>query len=110
MILKPSPFTPLSALLLAEIYTKAGAPPGLFNVVQGGAATGQFLCQHRDVAKISFTGSVPTGMKVQTTPVLFNTNGEVWQSSSCPLFILQILSLCWEWARKFYVSGERGHV
>lgn len=64
VIFKPSPFTPLSALLLAEIYTKAGAPPGLFNVVQGGAATGQFLCQHRDVAKISFTGSVPTGMKI----------------------------------------------
>lgn len=65
MIFKPSPFTPVSALLLAEIYTKAGAPNGLFNVVQGGAATGQFLCQHRDVAKISFTGSVPTGMKVR---------------------------------------------
>ncbi|CAO2637609.1 4-trimethylaminobutyraldehyde dehydrogenase [Lemmus lemmus] len=64
MIFKPSPFTPMSALLLAEIYTKAGAPPGLFNVVQGGAATGQFLCQHRDVAKVSFTGSVPTGMKI----------------------------------------------
>lgn len=39
-------------------------PKGLFNVVQGGAATGQFLCQHPDVAKISFTGSVPTGMKI----------------------------------------------
>ncbi|KAM7336228.1 hypothetical protein ACRRTK_004721 [Alexandromys fortis] len=64
MIFKPSPFTPVSALLLAEIYTKAGAPPGLFNVVQGGAATGQFLCQHRNVAKVSFTGSVPTGMKI----------------------------------------------
>lgn len=64
MIFKPSPFTPVSALLLAEIYTKAGAPPGLFNVVQGGAATGQFLCHHREVAKISFTGSVPTGVKI----------------------------------------------
>ncbi|MEJ1270305.1 aldehyde dehydrogenase 9 subfamily A1 [Cricetulus griseus] len=64
MIFKPSPFTPVSALLLAEIYTKAGMPHGLFNVVQGGAATGQFLCQHPDVAKVSFTGSVPTGMKI----------------------------------------------
>uniref|UniRef100_A0A8C6W8L3 Aldehyde dehydrogenase domain-containing protein n=1 Tax=Nannospalax galili TaxID=1026970 RepID=A0A8C6W8L3_NANGA len=64
MIFKPSPFTPVSALLLAEIYTQAGMPPGLFNVVQGGAATGQFLCQHQDVAKVSFTGSVPTGMKI----------------------------------------------
>lgn len=65
MVFKPSPFTPVSALLLAEIYTEAGAPPGLFNVVQGGGATGQLLCQHRDVAKVSFTGSVPTGTKVR---------------------------------------------
>ncbi|XP_072504862.1 4-trimethylaminobutyraldehyde dehydrogenase [Notamacropus eugenii] len=64
MIFKPSQFTPVSVLLLAEIYTEAGVPPGLFNVVQGGAATGQFLCQHRDVAKVSFTGSVPTGKKI----------------------------------------------
>ncbi|KAM5236789.1 4-trimethylaminobutyraldehyde dehydrogenase isoform 2-T2 [Ctenodactylus gundi] len=64
MVFKPSPFTPISALLLAEIYTEAGVPSGLFNVVQGGAATGQFLCQHPDVAKVSFTGSVPTGMKI----------------------------------------------
>lgn len=64
MVFKPSPFTPVSALLLAEIYAEAGVPPGLFNVVQGGAATGQFLCQHPDVAKVSFTGSVPTGVKI----------------------------------------------
>lgn len=66
MVFKPSPFTPVSTLLLAEIYTEAGVPPGLFNVVQGGAATGQFLCRHGDVAKVSFTGSVPTGMKVRS--------------------------------------------
>ncbi|XP_044295342.1 4-trimethylaminobutyraldehyde dehydrogenase [Varanus komodoensis] len=64
MVYKPSPFTPLSVLMLAEIYTEAGVPRGLFNVVQGGAATGQFLCQHPDVAKVSFTGSVPTGVKI----------------------------------------------
>ncbi|KAF4799819.1 4-trimethylaminobutyraldehyde dehydrogenase [Turdus rufiventris] len=64
MVFKPSPFTPISAVKLAEIFTEAGVPKGLFNVVQGGAATGQFLCHHPDVAKISFTGSVPTGMKI----------------------------------------------
>uniref|UniRef100_U3JZU5 Aldehyde dehydrogenase 9 family member A1 n=1 Tax=Ficedula albicollis TaxID=59894 RepID=U3JZU5_FICAL len=64
MVFKPSPFTPISAVRLAEIFTEAGVPKGLFNVVQGGAATGQFLCHHPDVAKISFTGSVPTGMKI----------------------------------------------
>uniref|UniRef100_A0A8D2PZE5 Aldehyde dehydrogenase 9 family member A1 n=1 Tax=Zosterops lateralis melanops TaxID=1220523 RepID=A0A8D2PZE5_ZOSLA len=64
MVFKPSPFTPISVVRLAEIFTEAGVPKGLFNVVQGGAATGQLLCQHPDVAKISFTGSVPTGMKI----------------------------------------------
>lgn len=65
MVFKPSPFTPLSVVKLAEIFTEAGVPKGLFNVVQGGAATGQLLCHHPDVAKISFTGSVPTGSKVK---------------------------------------------
>ena len=74
MIFKPSPFTPVSVLLLAEIYTEAGVPPGLFNVVQGGAATGQFLCLHRDVAKVSFTGSVPTGSKVRIKPASVHTH------------------------------------
>ncbi|KAM9186768.1 4-trimethylaminobutyraldehyde dehydrogenase isoform 3-T3 [Mergus octosetaceus] len=64
MVFKPSPFTPISVVRLAEIFTQAGVPKGLFNVVQGGVATGQFLCQHPDVAKISFTGSVPTGVKI----------------------------------------------
>uniref|UniRef100_A0ACB8F2N2 4-trimethylaminobutyraldehyde dehydrogenase n=1 Tax=Sphaerodactylus townsendi TaxID=933632 RepID=A0ACB8F2N2_9SAUR len=64
MVFKPSPFTPISAVLLAEIYDEAGLPKGLFNVVQGGAATGQFLCHHPKVAKVSFTGSVPTGIKI----------------------------------------------
>ncbi|XP_043941337.1 4-trimethylaminobutyraldehyde dehydrogenase-like [Protopterus annectens] len=64
MVFKPSPFTPVSAVLLAEIFTQAGAPKGLFNVVQGGATTGEFLCKNPDIAKISFTGSVPTGIKV----------------------------------------------
>ncbi|XP_015276511.1 PREDICTED: 4-trimethylaminobutyraldehyde dehydrogenase [Gekko japonicus] len=64
MIFKPSPFTPISVVLLAEIYSEAGVPKGLFNVTQGGAATGQFLCHHPNVAKVSFTGSVPTGIKI----------------------------------------------
>lgn len=82
MVFKPSPFTPLSVLLLAEIYTAAGVPPGLFNVVQGGAATGQFLCLHRDVAKVSFTGSVPTGSKVNMKPVSVHTNGSAGPTQS----------------------------
>lgn len=55
---------PVTAVILAEIYKEAGVPDGLFCVVQGGAETGSLLCHHPKVAKVSFTGSVPTGKKV----------------------------------------------
>ncbi len=63
-VFKPSENTPLSALALAEIYMEAGLPAGLFNVVQGMRDTGTALVAHPDVAKISLTGSVPTGRSV----------------------------------------------
>lgn len=66
MVFKPSPMTPVTAVILAEIYKEAGVPDGLFNVVQGAAETGSLLCHHPMVAKVSFTGSVPTGKKVTT--------------------------------------------
>ncbi len=61
MVFKPAEQTPLSALKLAEIYSEAGLPPGVFNVVQGAAATGSALIGHPHVAKVSLTGSVETG-------------------------------------------------
>lgn len=64
MVFKPSENTPLSSLLLAEVYTEAGLPDGLFNVVQGFGDVGGALVTHPVVAKISLTGSVPTGRKV----------------------------------------------
>ncbi len=64
MVFKPSETTPLSALKVAEILTEAGAPPGLFNVVQGAGAVGAALVTDPRVAKVSLTGSVPTGRKV----------------------------------------------
>jgi betaine-aldehyde dehydrogenase len=66
MIFKPSEITPLSALKLAEIYTEAGVPPGVFNVVQGGGSVGAMLAQHPAIAKVSFTGGVETGKKVMS--------------------------------------------
>lgn len=64
MIFKPSRVTPLGALQLAAIYVEAGLPPGLFNVVQGTRhAVGHLITDPR-VAKVSLTGSVPTGRKV----------------------------------------------
>lgn len=72
MVFKPSEVTPLSALALAEIYSEAGLPDGVFNVVQGAAETGQALSQHPDIAKISFTGEVNTGKRVMADAALAN--------------------------------------
>ncbi len=72
MIYKPSELTPLTALKLAEIYTEAGVPPGVFNVVQGAAETGQLLSRHPGIAKISFTGEVGTGKRVMADAALSN--------------------------------------
>ena len=64
MVFKPSENTPLCALKVAEILVEAGAPPGLYNVVQGAGAVGAALVGDARVAKVSLTGSVPTGRKV----------------------------------------------
>ncbi len=64
MVFKPSEVTPLSALALAEILQEAGLPDGLFNVVQGMGEVGAQLVTDPRVAKVSLTGSVPTGRKV----------------------------------------------
>lgn len=63
-IFKPSENTPLSALALAEIYKEAGLPDGLFNVVQGYGEVGAALVNHQLTAKVSLTGSVPTGKRI----------------------------------------------
>lgn len=68
MIFKPSEVTPLSVLKLAEIYSEAGLPPGVFNVLQGaGRQVGQWLTEHPRIEKISFTGGVETGKKVMAS-------------------------------------------
>lgn len=63
MVLKPSPFTPLTTLKLGEL-SRATLPPGVLNVVAGGNDVGAWLTSHPDVDKITFTGSLPTGRKV----------------------------------------------
>jgi gamma-glutamyl-gamma-aminobutyraldehyde dehydrogenase len=62
VVLKPAEQSPLSALRLAELFVRAGGPPGVFNVVNGtGEIAGKALALHNDVAKISFTGSTEVG-------------------------------------------------
>lgn len=64
MIFKPSELTPATALELAKAFMEAGAPVGLFNVVQGDGRVGKRLVDHPGIAKISLTGSVATGKKI----------------------------------------------
>ncbi|MDG0801173.1 betaine-aldehyde dehydrogenase [Pectobacterium polaris] len=65
MIFKPSEVTSLTALKLAEIYTEAGLPAGVFNVLTGtGKSVGQALTTHPGIAKVSFTGGSASGKTV----------------------------------------------
>jgi len=65
VVLKPAELTPLSALRLAELALEAGIPEGVLNVLVGkGSVVGQWLVEHADVAKISFTGSTEVGRGV----------------------------------------------
>ncbi len=62
VVLKPAEQSPLSALLMAELFVEAGGPPGVFNVVNGlGETVGAALALHNDVNKIAFTGSTEVG-------------------------------------------------
>lgn len=64
-ILKPSEFTPLNAMLYAEMVHDAGFPAGVFNLVNGdGVETGSALSRHPDVDMISFTGSTRAGKAI----------------------------------------------
>ncbi len=61
VVIKPAPYTPLSALLFAEIIAEAGLPPGVVNIVTGGDEAGAALVAHGDLDKVAFTGSTAVG-------------------------------------------------
>jgi acyl-CoA reductase-like NAD-dependent aldehyde dehydrogenase len=80
VVIKPSPFTPLSTLRMIELINEV-LPPGLVNIISGGDELGAELTNHPDVDKIVFTGSVATGKKVMSsaakkvTPVTLELGG-----------------------------------
>jgi 5-carboxymethyl-2-hydroxymuconic-semialdehyde dehydrogenase len=83
VVAKPPEWAPLTASMLADITREAGLPDGVFNVVQGlGTEAGAPLVAHPDVARVCFTGSVPTGRLVaasagaQLTPVSLELGGK----------------------------------
>ncbi|MDK8264311.1 aldehyde dehydrogenase family protein [Pseudomonas oryzihabitans] len=65
VVIKPSELTPFSILRLAELAVLAGLPAGILSVVQGdGRTTGDALCRHPRIGKVTFTGSTGTGTAI----------------------------------------------
>ena len=61
-VVKPSEYTPLTTLKLAQIFTEAGLPPGVFNIVLGlGQSAGKMLAEHPDINKLVLTGGTEAG-------------------------------------------------
>lgn len=65
IVLKPAEYTPLTALLFADLSREAGLPKGVLNIVTGDGATGAALVAHPGIDKIAFTGSTPVGRKIR---------------------------------------------
>lgn len=61
VVLKPAEYTPLTALLFAEICQTVSLPPGVVNIVTGDGSTGAAIVEHPDVNKVAFTGSTEVG-------------------------------------------------
>src|ERR1035437_8635447 len=61
VVIKPAEFTPLTALVFAELADAIGLPPGVLNVVTGDGDTGKLIVEHADIDKIAFTGSTEVG-------------------------------------------------
>lgn len=65
MVIKPSPFTPLTTLKIGELLRDV-MPPGVLNVISGGDALGLWMTEHSGIAKITFTGSTQTGRRIMS--------------------------------------------
>jgi betaine-aldehyde dehydrogenase len=87
MIFKPAELTPFTAVKLQEILSEAGAPPGIFQVVQGFAETGRLLTAHRDIRKVSLTGEVGTGKAVMSDAARTLKNVTLELGGKSPLII-----------------------
>ncbi|MGQ0832468.1 MAG: aldehyde dehydrogenase [Microthrixaceae bacterium] len=64
IVIKPSPETPLDAMLMAELLDEAGIPKGVVSVIPAGREVGEHLVRHRGVDKIAFTGSTAAGRTI----------------------------------------------
>ena len=110
MVFKPSEETPLGALKLAEILSEAGLPDGVFNVVQGGGEVGAALTTDPHVAKVSLTGSVPTGRRVYAAAAEGMRHVTMELGGKSPLIVFEDASLedavSAAMLANFYSSGQ----
>ena len=84
MVLKPSPFTPYSALLFGEICDEIGLNAGVLNIVTGSTSEGQLLCTDPRVDMVTFTGSEGVGASImaQAAPTLKKVHLELGGKSA----------------------------
>jgi len=110
MIFKPAELTPVTAALLAEVYTEAGLPPGVFNVLQGDARTGQLLVRHPGIAKVSLTGEVGTGRRVMADAAQTLKHVTMELGGKSPLIVFEDADLdnavAAAMMANFYTQGE----
>src|SRR5882672_7008209 len=88
VVLKPSELTPLIALKIGEIFTRAGLPGGLLEILTGDGSTGAALIDAR-VDKIMFTGSVATGKRVAAAAAKFLTPVVLELGGKDPMIVLE---------------------
>ncbi|MBI4769759.1 MAG: NAD-dependent succinate-semialdehyde dehydrogenase [Chloroflexi bacterium] len=88
VVAKPATETPLTTLMLAEIFHQAGFPPGAFNVVTGrGSEIGQALVEHPIPRKVSFTGGVSTGKRIAAAAAATNKRLTLELGGQCPAIL-----------------------
>jgi aldehyde dehydrogenase (NAD+) len=89
VVFKPAQWTPGCAWALTEILAAAGLPPGVFNLVMGsGGVVGETVVNHRDVAALSFTGSMETGQSIARKAVARMAKFQLEMGSKNPLVVL----------------------
>lgn len=110
MVFKPSEQTPLCALKIAEILVEAGAPAGVYNVIQGAGDVGRALVEDPRMDKVSLTGSAATGKKVYASAAAHMKHATMELGGKSPLIIFDDADL--ESAvsgainANFYASGQ----
>lgn len=121
MIMKPSPETPVTALVLANLATEAGFPPGTLNVLttslENTPAVSRALCVHPLVKKVTFTGSTRVGkivsglcsetLKKSTLELGGNCPFIVFEDADLDLAIEQLMALKWRHAGQACVTANR---